>query len=526
MYWGYIMGIVDFNNNMALCAFRRSAKGDYLLRGTKDEYVITQSNYSNAFQKSAHAIAYQCKNLQGEEFIIKQFQNTDIYVQIKNKEVKLLEDAKADAFPNVECIHDYAEDKINFYLVESIKSSTLTQMIFREEFKNQFQVLQCIRQIANGIQTLHKYNIQHRDINSDNILVLPNKASVHQCKNYFTIGYCIAFKPTHVLEHSISFSTKSNYAPEQDSDSIGEQADIYSLGCILLRIIASQHTFASSIDSIRKSKINQLNINSKCGPLSKFMLRVLEGCLQCSSLDRISSNELFNILMVDTLYKPTPPLLLDEVDACQSICVKGFPRMKELLMKKKTINKNVGEVNICMPQRMISTNMFDDLYLSHMACNQKYEVSKMALVNLHFAALENTNENILCIVPKNTSVKQSKINIANQMQPFLKEMSYSQYTTESEQLVSTSSSIDALISDRDTGEARAYKIGVCNGLLVIKDSMLDMSISVPLNTEVLELSDFRVYSIIHNKPNLSLVLDSDCLEEFKNMLKRGALCHI
>jgi serine/threonine protein kinase len=196
-------------------AFQRSSKGDYLLKGTKDEYSITQANFSNPIQKSASQVIYQSKSSKNEEVIIKQIKNSAANIGIKESEIQMMEEIKENSNSNVECIYDYAVDKINYYfVVRTPTTGNLSQMIIRGVMKEQLQILEYARQLSRGLQTLHKYNVIHRDISCDNVFVAPINIPTYRYQHYLTIGDALALKSTPQVEHSVNFETQSSYAPE------------------------------------------------------------------------------------------------------------------------------------------------------------------------------------------------------------------------------------------------------------------------------------------------------------------------
>ncbi|KAF9951327.1 Meiosis-specific serine/threonine-protein kinase mek1 [Mortierella alpina] len=98
-------------------------------------------------------------------------------------------------------------------------------------------------QVCRAVEYLHKNNIVHRDIKSENIMITPN----HNVKliDFGLARHCVASRP--VL--STMCGTPSYMSPEitfgEDSNGYGKPVDVWALGVVLFRMLTGSYPFHS-----------------------------------------------------------------------------------------------------------------------------------------------------------------------------------------------------------------------------------------------------------------------------------------
>jgi serine/threonine protein kinase len=78
---------------------------------------------------------------------------------------------------------------------------------------------------------------------------------------------------------------------------MGANVDVYLLGCILSKMLTKSEPFPGKNDSdiFQQKKLKSINVKSSFSqPISKFTMRIIEGCLQYNKDNRFSMAELCN----------------------------------------------------------------------------------------------------------------------------------------------------------------------------------------------------------------------------------------
>jgi len=84
-------------------------------------------------------------------------------------EFKVLMDAR---HPNIIRMYDIFQDRQNFFVVqELLKGEDLYETLGHRTFSED-EAIQIVRQTLMALKFLHEQNIVHRDIKSDNLLIL------------------------------------------------------------------------------------------------------------------------------------------------------------------------------------------------------------------------------------------------------------------------------------------------------------------------------------------------------------------
>jgi serine/threonine protein kinase len=134
-----------------------------------------------------------------------------------------------------------AEDLDTYFIVmELVDGETLGERVAKGGRLEESEALRFIADAAAGLDEAHRSGIVHRDIKPDNIMVNRlGKAKVAD----FGLVRC-AEESVNLTRSGATLGTPAYMAPEQGLGSdVGPQADIYSLGATLYRILAGCHPF-------------------------------------------------------------------------------------------------------------------------------------------------------------------------------------------------------------------------------------------------------------------------------------------
>lgn len=158
--------------------------------------------------------------------------------------------------------------------------------------------------VSCGIKYLHEMNIIHGNIAAPNIL-LDQKGHPHI--NGFSSSFFEGGK------NGIVLGTRLYMAPECLRYKMCKKSDIYSFGVLMYKIITGEYPYNINMKAkrIKKSEINQINLNPVCSlPMKDSLKKLIEKCWKEPN-ERPSSDEVFNELAYNEEY------YLDDVDVNQ-----------------------------------------------------------------------------------------------------------------------------------------------------------------------------------------------------------------
>jgi eukaryotic-like serine/threonine-protein kinase len=143
---------------------------------------------------------------------------------------------------NLVRIYDYGESEGRHFLVmEYIEGKTIAASIEERGAMPPATAVRLIRQVAMGLEHLHRKGLVHRDVNPHNILVTEDGIA-----KLADMGLAIAVADDDRVTHAgATVGTFDYVAPEQarNSRAADARSDIYSLGCTLYHMCSGQVPF-------------------------------------------------------------------------------------------------------------------------------------------------------------------------------------------------------------------------------------------------------------------------------------------
>ncbi|MBX3074412.1 protein kinase [Candidatus Obscuribacterales bacterium] len=136
---------------------------------------------------------------------------------------------------------------VPFLVMEFFRGYTLTSLIEREKCLPVILSVQLLIEICRGVEHAHQRGVMHRDLKSNNILLLPpDRDEYWSCK---IIDFGLAALPATSLgaadkRESAMIGSPAYMSPEQVRGySIDYRSDIYALGCIFFEMLTGEVPF-------------------------------------------------------------------------------------------------------------------------------------------------------------------------------------------------------------------------------------------------------------------------------------------
>src|SRR6201991_131508 len=154
--------------------------------------------------------------------------------------------------PNALTVTDFGEDENGtvFLVMEYLSGRTLKKLIRDEGPLPLTRVVEIIRQVGDALNAAHAQGVVHRDLKSDNIMLIDTMAGEHA--KVLDFGIAKINEPegksdTELTAPNLVIGTPQYMSPEQCSQDseIDARSDIYSLGVILYEMLVGHVPFTA-----------------------------------------------------------------------------------------------------------------------------------------------------------------------------------------------------------------------------------------------------------------------------------------
>jgi serine/threonine protein kinase len=158
--------------------------------------------------------------------------------------------------PNALSVTDFGEDAngVVFLVMEFLSGRTLKQIIRTDGPMQLGRVVEIMRQVGDALQSAHAQGVIHRDLKSENIMLIPTAAGEHAKVLDFGIA---KINETGSLDPGLTapnlvIGTPQYMSPEQcsQSEEIDTRSDIYSFGVILYEALVGHVPFTGDSPTI------------------------------------------------------------------------------------------------------------------------------------------------------------------------------------------------------------------------------------------------------------------------------------
>ena len=231
---------------------------------------------------------------------------------------------------NVVKFYDVHQDESSFWVFMEYCALLDLQRFFNGKELSQWQKVNIMNQIAQGVEYLHNKNVIHRDIKPANILIRDNNPIVAKLTDF---DFCKFFEETYDTSlMSTNVGTDAFKAPEfyfrnaQGKVQYHRNVDIYSLGL----------TFLSIIQSDEKLKLPRTETPNTESELYESIGRLI------AERQKNNKNPL-EVLLEDKIEVP------ERERGCDHIITIALNQMKEIrkLIKKMTHHAPEGRHSAC-----------------------------------------------------------------------------------------------------------------------------------------------------------------------------------
>jgi serine/threonine-protein kinase len=181
---------------------------------------------------------------------------------------RFLREARAAArlsHPNIVCVHLVGETEagVPYLVMEYLQGETLDDLLEREDSLAPRRAVAIARQIACALAEAHAAGVVHRDLKPANIILTQRRASGELVK---IVDFGIAKVAqsallnvsTRLTRDGVVFGTPHYIAPEQAQGAeLDGRADIYSLGCLLYRMLSGTLPFDGAAVAVMLAHISR-----------------------------------------------------------------------------------------------------------------------------------------------------------------------------------------------------------------------------------------------------------------------------
>lgn len=191
-------------------------------------------------------VVYRAEDTKLNRFVALKFLPSKINITPEDK-IRFFHEAKAAAVlnhPNITTIHAIEESKDDIFIVmEYIQGTQLKDMIKSGPLPLR-EATNIALQIANGLQAAHEKDIVHRDIKSQNIMIMKDGTV-----KIMDFGLAKVKGGTQITKFGTALGTISYMSPEQAKGAkVDRSTDIWSFGVVLYEMVTGELPFQGDYD--------------------------------------------------------------------------------------------------------------------------------------------------------------------------------------------------------------------------------------------------------------------------------------
>jgi predicted Ser/Thr protein kinase len=169
--------------------------------------------------------------------------------------------ASAMSHPNITSVVDFGEDeKVGMFMVmEFVDGEPLHRVLFREKRLNVRKACDIVLQVAEALHYIHKQNVVHCDIKTENILIAEEDLEGKRTKMVAKLLDFGLARPLTGPRASTSLSGTPHYvAPERiRGEPASPSSDVYGVGILLYELLTGQVPWDGPVQKILAGHLDE-----------------------------------------------------------------------------------------------------------------------------------------------------------------------------------------------------------------------------------------------------------------------------
>lgn len=255
---------------------------------TAAQYVLGKYQIIEEIGRGGMGVVYKAKDVRIERIVaIKELLINPALIKEKDEIIARFHREARTAgslqHPNIVTIHDFGgEDDRHFIAMEYLEGRNLKDFMDDGLPFSSDQLLDILAQICEGLQHAHDNGVVHRDIKPDNISIMPN-GTVKITD--FGIARMSSNSMVKMTQDGTMLGTLGYISPEQlqDSRSVDNRTDIFSLGAMMYELYAGKLPFdggnvgATILKILTEEPVPVIQLNPKIDPeIDRIIMKALQ----------------------------------------------------------------------------------------------------------------------------------------------------------------------------------------------------------------------------------------------------------
>ncbi len=169
--------------------------------------------------------------------------------------------ASAMSHPNITSVVDFGEDeKVGMFMVmEYVDGEPLNRLLFREKRLGVRKACEIVLQVAEALHYIHRQNVVHCDIKTENILISEEELEAKRTKMVAKLLDFGLARPLVATRASTSLSGTPHYvAPERiRGEPASPASDVYGVGILLYELLTGQVPWDGPVQKILSGHLDE-----------------------------------------------------------------------------------------------------------------------------------------------------------------------------------------------------------------------------------------------------------------------------
>lgn len=169
--------------------------------------------------------------------------------------------ASAMSHPNITSVVDFGEDeKVGMFMVmEFVDGEPLHRILFREKRLSVRKACEIVLQVAEALHYIHKQNVVHCDIKTENILIVEEELEAKRTRMVAKLLDFGLARPLSGPRASTSLSGTPHYvAPERiRGEAASPSSDVYGVGILLYELLTGQVPWDGAVQKILAGHLDE-----------------------------------------------------------------------------------------------------------------------------------------------------------------------------------------------------------------------------------------------------------------------------